>query len=37
MTYSAADDFDHPRLPKGDPLRRHVLFRLPRHDWLRRP
>jgi ribosomal-protein-alanine N-acetyltransferase len=36
MTYSAADDFDHPRLPQGDPLRRHVLFRLSRQDWLRR-
>ncbi|PPK98172.1 RimJ/RimL family protein N-acetyltransferase [Kineococcus xinjiangensis] len=24
-----ADDFDHPALPAGHPLRRHVLFRLP--------
>jgi ribosomal-protein-alanine N-acetyltransferase len=36
MTYSPADDFDHPRLPEGDPLRRHVLFRMSRQDWLAR-
>lgn len=29
MTYDPAGDFDHPRLPDG-PLRRHVLYRLPR-------
>jgi RimJ/RimL family protein N-acetyltransferase len=29
MTYNASDDFDHPNLPEGDPLRRHVLYRLP--------
>ena len=28
MTWSAADDFDHPRLPPGHPLRRHVLYRV---------
>jgi RimJ/RimL family protein N-acetyltransferase len=28
MTHSAADDFDHPRLPPGHRLRRHLLFRL---------
>jgi len=28
MTHSPADDFDHPGLPEGDPLRRHVLYRL---------
>ena len=28
MTRSPADDFDHPRLPEGHPLRRHVLYRL---------
>lgn len=27
MTHDAADDFDHPRLPEGHPLRRHVLYR----------
>lgn len=32
MRRNAADDFDHPRLPVGDPLRRHVLYRvLPNH------
>jgi RimJ/RimL family protein N-acetyltransferase len=29
MTRDPADDFDHPRVPKG-PLRRHVLYRLKR-------
>jgi RimJ/RimL family protein N-acetyltransferase len=28
MTYDPADDFDHPRLPQGHPLRPHVLYRL---------
>jgi RimJ/RimL family protein N-acetyltransferase len=32
MTHNAADDFDHPLLPKGHPLRRHVLYRLRRPD-----
>ncbi|HTT03220.1 MAG TPA: GNAT family N-acetyltransferase [Steroidobacteraceae bacterium] len=27
MTRLAADDFEHPRLPAGDPLRAHVLYR----------
>jgi RimJ/RimL family protein N-acetyltransferase len=30
MTHDPADDFDHPRLAHGDPLRRHVLYRLRR-------
>ena len=30
MTRDPADDFDHPRLPEGHRLRRHVLYRLPR-------
>ena len=33
MTRDAADDFDHPKLPAGHPLRRHVLYRLTREDW----
>lgn len=28
MTRDPADDFDHPRLPPGHPLRPHVLYRL---------
>jgi RimJ/RimL family protein N-acetyltransferase len=32
MTYDPKDDFDHPRLPVGHALRRHVLYRLaPQH------
>jgi RimJ/RimL family protein N-acetyltransferase len=30
MTHDPAEDFDHPRLPEGHPLRRHVLYRLQR-------
>jgi RimJ/RimL family protein N-acetyltransferase len=30
MTRDAADDFEHPRLPEGDPLRPHVLYRVRR-------
>jgi ribosomal-protein-alanine N-acetyltransferase len=30
MTRDLAEDFDHPSRPEGDPLRRHVLYRLPR-------
>ena len=29
-TRTAADDFDHPKLPQGHPLRRHLLYRLGR-------
>ena len=28
MSYSPADDFQHPRLPEGHPLRPHVLYRV---------
>jgi RimJ/RimL family protein N-acetyltransferase len=28
MTHDAADDFDHPNIPEGNPLRHHVLYRL---------
>jgi RimJ/RimL family protein N-acetyltransferase len=34
MTHNPADDFDHPRMPEGHKLRRHVLYRLSRNDWL---
>ncbi len=30
MTHSLHDDFDHPALPEGHALRRHVLYRLKR-------
>lgn len=30
MTCNAADDFDHPRIAEGHPLRRHVLYRIGR-------
>ncbi len=30
MTHSERDTFAHPVLPPGDPLREHVLYRLPR-------
>lgn len=33
MTRRPEDDFDHPGLPEGHPLRRHVLYRLPRRQW----
>jgi RimJ/RimL family protein N-acetyltransferase len=36
MTHDPADDFDHPELPVGHKLRRHVLYRLTRRDWLNR-
>ena len=28
MTYDPADDFDHPSLPAGHPILRHVLYRV---------
>jgi RimJ/RimL family protein N-acetyltransferase len=35
MTRDPADDFLHPNLPEGHPLRPHVLYRLSRADWER--
>jgi RimJ/RimL family protein N-acetyltransferase len=32
MTRSDADDFEHPVLPEGHPLRHHVLYRAIRRD-----
>lgn len=32
MTHHASDDFDHPNLPEGHPLRRHVLYRLRKQE-----
>jgi RimJ/RimL family protein N-acetyltransferase len=34
MTRSPDDDFDHPALPEGHPLRRHVLYRARRPEGL---
>ena len=34
MTHDPADDFDHPSIAVGSPLRRHVLYRLSRERWL---
>ncbi|MBM7061456.1 GNAT family N-acetyltransferase [Pseudomonas sp. UL073] len=33
MQRELAGDFEHPNLPPGHPLRRHVLYRLRRADW----
>jgi ribosomal-protein-alanine N-acetyltransferase len=33
MTHDPADDFDHPRVPDGHPLKRHVLYRLTAEQW----
>lgn len=33
MAHDPADEFDHPNLPEGAPLRRHVLYRLSKADW----
>lgn len=32
MSHDPAEDFDHPRLPEGHALRRHVLYRLRRPE-----
>jgi RimJ/RimL family protein N-acetyltransferase len=34
MTHDPRDDFDHPLLPVGHPLRRHVLYRIKRSSLL---
>ena len=33
MTFNPADGFDHPNLPEGHLLRRHVLYRLRAEDF----
>jgi hypothetical protein len=32
MTRDASDDFEHPALLPGHPLRRHVLYRIRKPD-----
>jgi RimJ/RimL family protein N-acetyltransferase len=34
MSRDPADDFDHPLVPECHPLRRQVLYRLTRNNWL---
>ena len=36
MQREPAEDFEHPRVPVGSPLRRHVLYRMPAELWTRR-
>ncbi len=33
MSHKPADDFDHPLIAAGSPLRRHVLYRLTQKRW----
>jgi RimJ/RimL family protein N-acetyltransferase len=35
MSRDPVDDFDHPKVPQGHPLRRQVPYRLTRNEWLR--
>ena len=37
MQYCPAEDFDHPMVPQGHRLRRHVLYRMSKADWNLRP
>ena len=32
MTHDVREDFDHPKLPMGHPLQRHVLYRIQKDD-----
>jgi RimJ/RimL family protein N-acetyltransferase len=34
MTHDATENFDHPKVTAGNPLRRHVLYRLTREKWV---
>ena len=36
MHHSQKDDFDHPKLAEGHPLRKHVLYRIEANEWQRR-
>ena len=35
MTHDPADEFLHPNLPEGHPLRPHILYRISKTEWLR--
>lgn len=34
MHHNSEDDFDHPKLAEGHPLRKHVLYRLEKNKWV---
>lgn len=34
MSRDRQGDFDHPRLPDGHPMRRHVLYRISKAEWM---
>jgi ribosomal-protein-alanine N-acetyltransferase len=36
MRRDPADDFEHPGIERGHPLRRHILYRLSADEWARR-
>ena len=36
LHHNPVDDFDHPKYPEGHILRRHVLYRLNRNEWMKR-
>ena len=36
MQHQVEQDFQHPLLPPGHPLRRHVLYRLSQASWRQR-
>lgn len=36
LTHYPEEDFDHPKLPEGHRLRRHVLYRAKAKEWLQR-
>lgn len=33
MHHDPKDDFDHPKVPEGHPLRKHVLYRINQRQW----
>lgn len=33
MHHDPKEDFDHPKVPEGDPLRRHVLYKIKATEW----
>ena len=36
LHHDPVDDFDHPKLAENHPLKRHVLYRLNRQEWMAR-